>query len=459
MGRHGGSIPGIHHPRGPPLSHPARRLAELCRLGRVRGASAPAQLRASQRAPLKDPILGLDFLLQGLAAVKTHHVLDFYNDAFQRFGSGTFMIKVLGRNVVMTKDPENLKAVLSKSFEDFPVGGIRLDAVAPVLGKASIFSSNGEEWHKARAFIRPSFVRNQVADLAVFDRHVENMVALFPADGETFDLKRLLQLMTMDVSTDFMLGYSTNLLKEVSPEAQQFLDDFDSSSIECATRARLGPILLKLPAPKIKATARRMREFLGFYLRKAFAERSDTKDREYVFLNALLDSGASEGYIIDQILSVIIAGRDTTSSTMTSCFWYLARSPETVAKLRAEIQELPTEDPSWEQLKNMKYLNNIVREGRSRSLFFSPPIAPHLLQNSPPWQSCYGGLLQTLILLAPIVALRLASPIATNSGWLLGIPSCREAEDPTGSSQFSSPGNAGPLVQLQRAQEQGDLRP
>ncbi len=214
-----------------------------------------------KRAPTKDPILGLDFVLKCIAEVKKHRYLDFYSSTFKMFGSNTYMIRVLGRNMVMTDDPENLKTILSKQFEDFPIGGIRLHAVIPILGKASIFSSNGGEWQKARAFIRPSFVRNQVADLAVFDRHIDNLFARFPADGETFDVKELLQFMTMDVSTDFMLGYSTNLLKNVSPEAKQFLDDFDSSSIDCATRAHLGQILFKLPAPKIKAAAKRMREF------------------------------------------------------------------------------------------------------------------------------------------------------------------------------------------------------
>ncbi len=166
------------------------------------------------------------------------------------------MIKILGRNMVMTDDPENVKTILSKQFENFPIGGVRLHAVLPILGKASIFSSNGGEWQKARAFVRPSFVRSQVADLAVFDRHIDNLFARFPADGEIFDVKDLLQFMTMDVSTDFMLGYSTNLLKDVSPEAKQFLDDFDSSSIDCATRAHLGYILLRLRPPKFRRLRR-----------------------------------------------------------------------------------------------------------------------------------------------------------------------------------------------------------
>ncbi len=318
-------------------------------------------------ARLWDPILGLDFLSASLAAMKEGQMLHFYRDSFKRFGN-TYYINLLGRNILMTNEPENLKAILSKKFDDWPIGGPRLDAVVPILGKKSIFSSNGEDWHEARALIRPSFVRDQVADLRCFDRHIGNLIDRIPEDGQTFNMKELLQAMSMDVSTDFMLGYSTNLLKQVSKEARQFLSDFDTSSKASSNLARLGPLLQKLPHPSIDAAARRMREYLAFYLRQAAAEKkSGSEERAYVFLDVMLQSGASEGYIIDQILSVIVAGRDTTSSAFTTCFWFLAHNPDVFAKMRAEITGTGVEEPTWEQLKNLKYLNNVIKESECTS--------------------------------------------------------------------------------------------
>ena len=104
----------------------------------------------------------------------------------------------------MTNEPDNVKAMLSTQFDDWPIGGTRLQTTTLALGPHSIFSENGAEWARARALIRPSFVRNQIADLECTDRHVDNFLRRLPRDGSAVDLQTLLYMFTMDVSTDFM---------------------------------------------------------------------------------------------------------------------------------------------------------------------------------------------------------------------------------------------------------------
>lgn len=104
----------------------------------------------------------------------------------------------------MTNEPENVKAILSGQFSTWPIGGVRLRASVTAIGPGGIFSVNGEDWHRARALIRPSFVRDQIADLECTDRHVESFLRRIPRDGSSVDLQGLMYLFTMDVSTDFM---------------------------------------------------------------------------------------------------------------------------------------------------------------------------------------------------------------------------------------------------------------
>lgn len=317
--------------------------------------------------PHKDPILGLDTFFEGLRALKEHKLLELFEARFAKHGQSYYNL-VLGRWFFSTNEPENIKAILGSNMDDFPIDGPRLWATRPVLGPRSVFSSNGGQWHQARAMIRPSFVRDQVADLQHFNRHIENFLRVVPRDGSTFDIQELMQKMTMDSSTDFMLGYSTNSLLVASPEAQQFLNDFDFASEQSAKVARLGPALYFLLQRKLEEVRDRMRQYILFYLKMAVAEKPKKKDRGYVFLDAMLESGEPEDYLVDQILSIIIAGRDTTAAAMSALFYYLARDPAAVQKLRKEIQDLAVETPTWEQLRQMKYLNNIIREGMSPSV-------------------------------------------------------------------------------------------
>jgi cytochrome P450 len=315
--------------------------------------------------PHKDPILGLDAFFEALRALSNHTLLDLYSNRFASCGT-TYYTIVLGKWLLMTNEVENIKTILGTKMDDWPIDGPRLLSTLLVLGPDSIFTSNGELWHRARSMLRPSFVRDQVADLQCFDRHIRNMLAAIPADGATFDMQDLLFDMTMDSSTDFLLGYSTNLLNKASPEAQQFVRDFEYAGRESAKKSRLGPILYHLPHRKLRKAVQGLREYVRFYLKRATAEKEakggKVKDRSYVFLDELLKAEPPEDYTVDQILSILIAGRDTTATAMSSVFYFLARNPNAVEKLRAEIASVGEEVPTWEQLKHMKYLNNVIKE-------------------------------------------------------------------------------------------------
>ncbi|KAK4145387.1 glycosyl hydrolase family 76-domain-containing protein [Dichotomopilus funicola] len=335
--------------------------ADIGRKGRAFHAVSDAERAAY---PHKDPILGLDAFFDSLRALSSHSLLDLYAQRFASCGS-TYSMTALGSSVLVTNEVENIKTILGTNMVDWPIDGPRLYCTLPVLGPNSIFSSNGAAWHKARAMLKPSFVRNQISDLKCFDRHIRNMLATIPADGVTFDLQSLLFDMTMDSSTDFMLGHSTGLLTQASPAAQRFVRDFEYASRESAKQARLGPVLHKLPHRKLKKAVRDLREYVRFYVHKAADEKkngSKTKDRDYVFLDELLLQNPPEEYTIDQVLSVLVAGRDTTATAMASVFYFLARSPTAVAKLREEIKTIDGEYPTWEQLRHLKYLNNVIKE-------------------------------------------------------------------------------------------------
>ena len=73
---------------------------------------------------------------------------------------------------------------------------------------------------------------------------------------------------------------------------------------------------------------------------------------------------------------MILGGRDTSASTMSSLFWILARRPDVVEKLRAEISGLNGRKPTWEEMKELKYLNMVLKEGMSIVLRITPTLTP-----------------------------------------------------------------------------------
>ncbi len=92
---------------------------------------------------------------------------------------------------------------------------------------------------------------------------------------------------------------------------------------------------------------------------------SKTKSTQgYTFLHALAGFTRDRQMLRDQLVAVLLAGRDTTASTLSWTFYELARHPEAFKKLRKEIIDTLGKDqaPSYDNLKNMKYLQYVMNE-------------------------------------------------------------------------------------------------
>ncbi|CAH0022824.1 unnamed protein product [Clonostachys rhizophaga] len=310
--------------------------------------------------PHRDPILGVDWMISASKGLKAYNLLETWDGLFASIGN-SFWHLAFGKWILLTNEPENLKVLLSTQFESWPIGGVRQTTTVITLGPHAIFSVNGKEWQQGRALIKPSFVRNQVADLECQDRHVERFLAKIPRDGSSVDLQKLLYLMTMDSATDFMFGYSTEMLLNPTKETSEFTQAFDHALYVSASRARLGWISYLIPDKKLDHSVRTCQRFIDRYVAKASADEK-LKERPYLFLHELLQSGASMEHIRDQLLAIIIGGRDTSASTLSALFWTLARRPDIVKKIQDEIADLDGQKPTWEDLKSFRYVNMALKE-------------------------------------------------------------------------------------------------
>ncbi|KAG9078670.1 hypothetical protein FS749_009269 [Ceratobasidium sp. UAMH 11750] len=85
---------------------------------------------------------------------------------------------------------------------------------------------------------------------------------------------------------------------------------------------------------------------------------------DHTFLDDLIQRTKDEKLIKDQILNILLAGRDSTAGTLTFTVYLLAMDPAVIAKLRMEIINRvgPSEYPTPEHFKEMKYLRAVIDE-------------------------------------------------------------------------------------------------
>jgi cytochrome P450 len=157
-------------------------------------------------------------------------------------------------------------------------------------------------------------------------------------------------------------GQSSNTLTKPTPEAEEFVEAFEYSLVGATNKARIGWVGKLVPDRKLDWANRTTRTFVERYVSEVL-QTNKVAERKYVFLNAIVDSGAPPEKLTASLLSIILGGRDTTAAVLSCLFWMLARHPEVTAKLKREIDELGGQKPDWEQMKNMRYLNWTIKEG------------------------------------------------------------------------------------------------
>ena len=83
--------------------------------------------------PQLDPFLGLDIFRLQLKALREHKVLEVGKARFEKYGR-TWSVRMMGKTLINTIEPENIKAVLATEFKNFGLGE-RQRAFDPLLGK------------------------------------------------------------------------------------------------------------------------------------------------------------------------------------------------------------------------------------------------------------------------------------------------------------------------------------
>lgn len=252
-----------------------------------------------------------------------------------------------------------------------------------------IFTAEGEAWAHYRHQLKPQFTRDQVSDLESADKHLSILFKALPeenADGwiKSVNLLPLLFNFTMDVSTEFLFGQSCNSQSTLlhssdsgnsiaEKENQEFADAMKYAQDVIAWRIRLQKLAWFKEGKKFDQACATVKAFADKYVRLALSEdyktkTSSEKRAKFVLLDALVDETRDPIELRDQILHILLAGRDTTSALMSWVILLLSRSPSDFLSLRTTIISQfgtlsnPTQDLTFESLKACKPLTHVLYE-------------------------------------------------------------------------------------------------
>ena len=196
------------------------------------------------------------------------------------------------------------------------------------------------------------------------------MISLLPKDGSTVDLLPWWYRFTLDSSTDYLFGSSVDSLQ--NPKTV-FAEAFSKVQEIQTFRTKIGPAWKWYYPAEFKSAMSDLNNFIEPFVERAIAqsfdekllERKEERGEKVNLTDSLSQFTNDRKTLRDQLVSTLLASRDTTACTLAWLFYELAYHPDVYARLRKEVLERLGVDgqPTYEDLKSMKYLQWCLNEG------------------------------------------------------------------------------------------------
>jgi cytochrome P450 len=278
--------------------------------------------------------------------------LSFMKRARRRHGDVFTLRPYAFGNVVVLADPADIKDVFTGDRDVFAAGKANA-AMSPVLGSHSLLTLDGERHLAQRKLMLPPF---HGAAIGRYRERVQQItqanVATWPT-GKAFQVRPRMQDITFEIILRAVIGVSDPerlaRLRELLPKLLDF-SVFDMWSVW------LFPKLLDTPVARRNSSLRVRPEVDRLLYEEIAAHRADPERHDDIL--ALLISARdadgeplSDENLLDQIITLLLAGHETTTTGLAWAFERLTRHPAALQRLQHELE-------AGEE----KYLDAVVNE-------------------------------------------------------------------------------------------------
>jgi cytochrome P450 len=172
--------------------------------------------------------------------------------------------------------------------------------------------------------LRPLFSLNRANISTQVEEHTEQLVGCIPT-GKFVDLQPLFFQFTFDTTTFLLFGKSMNSLQAksakntASAREAEFADAFRVSQDFLFRRGRRGDLYWTVDNKEFRKHCSTVHKFIDEAVEEALsiASGDDQSTGAHSFLEALVKETRDPRILRDQLLNVMLAGRDTTACCLT----------------------------------------------------------------------------------------------------------------------------------------------
>ncbi|KAM1208874.1 hypothetical protein ACFX2J_014482 [Malus domestica] len=295
------------------------------------------------------------------------------------------------RNFLVVSDPAIAKHVL-RNYGKYAKGLVA--EVSEFLFGSGFAIAEGPLWTARRRAVVPSLHKKYLSVIVdrVFCKCAESLVEKLQRDalnGTAVNMEDRFSQLTLDVIGLSLFNYNFDSLNAYSPVIESVytaLKEAELRSTDILPYWKVD-VLRKIIPRQIKAEKAvqvirsSVEELIAKCKEIVEAEGERIDEEEYIndtdpsilrFLLASREEVSSE-QLRDDLLSMLVAGHETTGSVLTWTLYLLSKNPHTLVKAQEEVDKvLQGQRPSYDDIKNLKYLTRCIME--SLRLFPHPPV-------------------------------------------------------------------------------------
>jgi cytochrome P450 len=250
-----------------------------------------------------------------------------------------------------------------------------METVARDMGLHGLFSAEGADWRRQRKLIVPAFRDSNISacfpQLQATTERLLRVFARAAQQHQVLDLLHVLMCYTVDVTAAVAFGRDVNTLESGRDELQEQLEVVFPMLLRRVNSPV--PYWRYISLPGERRLGRALRKARSIFSQLIAESRSKAGESRPSLLDAMIaataeDEGSarlSDDELIANMFTLLLAGQDTTASTLAWLLFYMAEEPTIHAQLRVEADALLGSRStlgSPDDVKDLPWLTATVRE-------------------------------------------------------------------------------------------------
>lgn len=287
--------------------------------------------------------------------------ISYMQQMVNQFGN-VVRLKMLWINMLLVNDPELVRELLVKHAKHVHRDPYSAQVFRRILGDG-VLVAEGKTWQRKRKLVQPAFHALRIRDYTdVMAAYTRAVVAQWRSGEE-----RLLD----EEMTQITLRIIAKTMYNVDLAEQTAMIGRNMQVVTEIGEQQLGePFLLPkwVPTPRNRRQNRALdstRDLLRGIIRERQASGRDEGDLLSMLIQSKDENGdaLSEEELLDESMTLFLAGHETTATTMMWTWYLLGQHSEVVAKLQAEVDSVVGDKPvTFESLADMPYGEWVIKE-------------------------------------------------------------------------------------------------